>query len=96
MNATSAHNSTARISEKQAFAMTEPNLESTNTLLRVVVALLLRQGSEPLTTLRQQIGLLDELGLGPTEIGKIIGRPAKYVTKELAGLRKGKRKGSAS
>ncbi len=65
--------------------------ESTNRLLRVVIALLLRQGLEPLSTLRQQIEMLDGLGLGPTEIAKIIGRSTTYVSKELAGIRKGKR-----
>jgi hypothetical protein len=66
----------------------ESGVESTNRLLRVVIALLLRQGLEPLSTLRQQIELLDGLGLGPTEISKIIGRSTTYVTKELAGIRK--------
>lgn len=73
--------------------MSEGSLESTNQLLRVVIALLLRQGMEPLSTLRQQIALLDSLSLGPTEISKIIGRSTTYVTKELAGLRKSKKGG---
>jgi hypothetical protein len=69
----------------------ETGVESTNRLLRVVVALLLRQGLEPLSTLRQQIEMLDGLGLGPTEISKILGRSTTYVSKELAGLRKSKK-----
>lgn len=79
------------IGVKEVRKMDESEIESTNRLLRVVVALLLRQGMEPLSTLRQQIELLEGLGLGPTEIGKIIGRPTNYVTKELAGIRKSKK-----
>ncbi len=58
--------------------------------LDVVIALLLkdlRQDDRPLT-LREQIAVLNDLGVGPAEIGQIIGRPNKYVSKELAGLRK--------
>lgn len=71
--------------------MEENSVESTNRLLRVVIALLLRQGLEPLSTLRQQIELLNGLGLGQTEISKILGRSTTYVSKELAGIRKSKR-----
>jgi hypothetical protein len=71
--------------------MEENGTESTNRLLRVVIALLLRQGLEPLSTLRQQIEMLDGLGLGPTEISKILGRSTTYVSKELAGIRKAKK-----
>lgn len=74
--------------------MSEENeTESTNRLLRVVVALLLRQGLEPLSTLRQQIEMLNGLGLGQTEIAKILGRSVTYVSKELAGIRKKAKKG---
>jgi hypothetical protein len=75
--------------------MDADKLESTNRLLRVIIALLLRGNGEQAPKLREQIKFLDEVGIGPTEIGKIIGRPVGYVTKELAGLRKtpkGKRK----
>ena len=71
--------------------MEESELESTNRLPRVVIALLLRQGLEPLSTLRQQIEMLNGLGLGATEISKILGRSSTYVSKELAGIRKAKR-----
>ncbi len=42
-------------------------------------------------SLREQIKLLDAAGLGPTEIGRIVDRPAKSVTSELARIR-GKKK----
>lgn len=64
--------------------------ESTNQLLRVIIALLLEQ-SESHSTLKQKVAFLDRAGLGPTEIGKILGRTTTHISKELAGLRKGKR-----
>jgi hypothetical protein len=68
--------------------MDKNNLESTNKLLRVIVALLLRKKDEQTLTLRQQIELLDGLGMKPAEIGEIIGRTNTYINKELSGLRK--------
>lgn len=67
--------------------------ESTNRLLRVVVALLLRQLDDGSLSLRQQIEILSGLGLGATEIGKTLGKTTTHVSKELAGLRKRKKKG---
>lgn len=72
--------------------MDEKGFESTNRLLRVVIALLLRGNGEQSQTLRDQIKFLDGLAIGPTEIAKIIGRPVGYVTKELAGIRKMQRR----
>jgi len=69
------------------------NLDATNGLLRVVIALLLRQMGEQKISLREQVGMLDDLGVKPSEIAKIVGRSNTYVSKELAGIRKGKRKG---
>ena len=66
-------------------------MESTNQLLRVIIALLLDQ-SESHSTLKKKIELLDRAGMGPTEIGKVLGRTTTHVTKELAGLRKEKKK----
>jgi hypothetical protein len=51
----------------------------------------LPQPKEP-RSLRDQIKLLDAAGLGPTEIGRIVDRPAKSVASELARIR-GKKKG---
>jgi hypothetical protein len=63
--------------------------ESTNQLLRVIIALLLEQ-SESHSTLKEKVAFLDRSGMGPTEIGKVLGRTKTHVTKELAGLRKKK------
>lgn len=68
--------------------MDNHSLESTNKLLRVIVALLLRQQNQEITTLRQQIEVLSGLGLKPAEIAEILGRSNKYVNKELSGIRK--------
>jgi hypothetical protein len=64
--------------------------ESTNQLLRVIIALLLEQ-SESHSTLKQKVAFLDRSGMGPTEIGKVLGRTTTHISKELAGLRKGKK-----
>jgi hypothetical protein len=65
---------------------------STNRLLGVMIALLLRQGREGPPSLRQQVQTLDDLGLRPSEIASILGRSATYVNKELTGIRKAKKK----
>lgn len=65
--------------------------ESTNRLLKVIIALLLRQKSENTVTLRQQIEILNDLGLRPVEMAQILGRTNTYVGKELAGIRKGRK-----
>jgi hypothetical protein len=65
--------------------------ESTNQLLRVIIALLVEQ-SESLSTLKQKVAFLDRAGLGQTEIGRVLGRTTTHIGKELAGLRKAKKK----
>jgi hypothetical protein len=72
--------------------MTGIGQESTNRLLKVVIALLLRREEKSVQTLRQQIGILDDLGLRPAEISEIIGRTSNYVNKELAGIRKARKR----
>jgi len=72
--------------------MGENELESTNRLLRVIVALLIRRREEPVLTLRQQIEILSDLGTKPTEISKILGRTNTYINKELVGIRRNKKK----
>lgn len=73
--------------------MSENDIESTNRLLRVIIALLLRKNEKAASSsLRQQIEFLEELGIGASEIAKIIGRSTTYVSKELAGIRKAARK----
>lgn len=43
-------------------------------------------------SLREQIRLLDAVGLAPSEIARIVGRPAKSVNSELARIRAGAKK----
>ena len=71
--------------------MDKNTLESTNKLLRVIVALLLRRKDEQTLTLRQQIEILNDLGIKPTEISEIIGRTNTYINKELFELRKSRK-----
>lgn len=72
--------------------MDKNTLESTNKLLRVIVALLLRRKDEQTLTLRQQIEILNDLGIKPTEISEIIGRTNTYINKELFELRKSRKR----
>lgn len=64
--------------------------ESTNRLLRVMIALLLRRDGEQALNVRQQIEILNRLNVRPAEIAQILGRTPTHVNKELTGLRKGK------
>jgi hypothetical protein len=66
------------------------DMESTNQLLRVIISLLLHQ-SESFKTLRQKVDFLDQAGMKPTEIAKLVGRTNTYVNKELAGIRKARK-----
>lgn len=68
--------------------MDKNTLESTNKLLQVIVALLLKRKNPDTLTLRQQIKILNNLGLKPLEIAEILGRSNIYVNKELFELRK--------
>ncbi len=66
----------------------DSNVISTNKLLRVVIALLVRQNEEGGTSLKRQIEILNDLGLRPVEIAETLGRSSTYVNKELTTLRK--------
>ena len=68
--------------------MDKSALESTNEILRVIVALLLRRKVDRSLTLRQQIETLDDLGIKPAEIAEILSRTNTYINKELSGIRK--------
>jgi hypothetical protein len=63
-------------------------IESTNKLLRVIIALILKRKDADTFTLRQQIEILNDLGLKPLEIAEILGRRNIYINKELSKLRK--------
>ncbi len=68
------------------------NLEkSTNKLLKVIVALLLRGRNEETPSLRSQIEFLHDLGLKPVEIAEILGRTNTHINKELSGIRKARK-----
>lgn len=71
--------------------MDKNTLESTNKLLRVIVALLLKRKDADTLTLRQQIEILNDLGLKPLEIAEILGRSNIYINKELFELRKSRK-----
>jgi hypothetical protein len=64
--------------------------ESTNQLLRVIIALLLEQ-SESFSTLKQKVAFLDGIGLRPVDIAKVLGKTNTHITKELTGIRKARR-----
>ena len=70
------------------------SLQSTNKLLMVIIALLLRRKDAEILTLRQQIELLTDLGIRPAEIAEILGRTNSYVNKELSGIRKNRKEKS--
>ena len=61
--------------------------ESTDRLLRVIISLLLRQKKEDTLNLKQQIEILNDLGLKPLEIAEILGRSNIYINKEIYKLR---------
>lgn len=69
--------------------MNEKTLQETNKLLKVMIALLVRGNKQdnPLS-LRDQIGILSDLGLAPSDIADILGRSGNYVNKELSEIRK--------
>ena len=74
--------------------MTENDLQSTNKLLMVIIALLIKRKEENTLTLRQQIELLSDLGIKPVEIAEILGRTNTYINKELSGIRKDRKEKS--
>jgi hypothetical protein len=73
---------------------TNEDFSEINKRLGVMIALLLR--SIPATgekmSLHDQVDLLSELGMRPKDIAEILGRTPGYVTKELATIRKSKKK----
>lgn len=68
--------------------MNANELETTNKLLKVIVALLLRGKDERSLKLRERIEILDELGVKPVVIAEILGRTNTHISKELVGIRK--------
>ncbi len=68
--------------------MSEKIEQETNRLLKVMIGLLARNKQDKIATLRDQIGVLTDLGLAPSDIAEILGRSGNYVNKELSELRK--------
>jgi hypothetical protein len=69
-------------------------LQQLNKNIEVVIALLLRtvsRDTNPLP-LKDQIAILDGLGLRPTSIADIVGKTRTHVNKELVGIRRAARK----
>lgn len=67
--------------------MTSDAMESTNRLLKVIIAVLIR-GGEKQMPLKQQIETLSSLGMRPIEIAEILGKTSTHINKELSGIRK--------
>ncbi len=79
----------------------EENIEKSTLLelnkrLGVVISLLLRmvQKDERSISLKEQVRILDDLGMRPRDIAEILGRSQPHINKELVGLRKEKNKKS--
>jgi hypothetical protein len=54
----------------------------------LLISLILHQAAGP--SIKERATLLQELGLSPSQIGKLIGRPANYVSALLGTKRKKK------
>ncbi len=67
--------------------MSSDSMESTNRLLKVIIAVLIR-GGEKQMPLKQQIETLRSLRLRPVEIAEILGKTSTHINKELSGIRK--------
>ena len=72
--------------------MASDSMESTNRLLKVIIAVLIR-GGEKQMPLKQQIETLWSLGLRPVEIAEILGKTSTHINKELSGIRKQTKRG---
>jgi hypothetical protein len=79
------------------FAPPDPQLKELQQLnknIEVVIALLLRtvsRDTNPLA-LKDQIAILNGLGLRPASIADIVGRTGSHVNKELVGIRRAAKK----
>jgi hypothetical protein len=69
------------------------SMESTNRLLKVIIAVLIRGGEKEMP-LRQQIETLSSLGVRPVEIAEILGKTSTHINKELSGIRNKTKRGA--
>jgi hypothetical protein len=67
--------------------------QSTDRLLKVIIALLVREPDKELAPLKRQIEILSNLGMRPVEIAETLGRTQTHINKELAGIRKSSKRG---
>jgi hypothetical protein len=74
--------------------MPSDSMESTNRLLKVIIAVLIR-GGERQMPIKQQIETLSTLGLRPVEIAEILGKTSTHINKELSGIRKQTKRGKS-
>lgn len=65
---------------------------STNKLLMVMIALLVRQKEEHSISLKRQVEILKDLGMRPVDIAETLGKTSTHINKELSGLRKNARR----
>lgn len=65
--------------------MSSEVLDNINRNLEVIVGLLIRstQGTDG-ATLRDRIVLLDELGMRPKDIARVLGKSSTHINKELS------------
>jgi hypothetical protein len=68
--------------------MVSQDMDSTNRLLKVIIALMLRPREDKALSLKQQIEVLHGLGIGPSDIAEILGKTGGHINKELSGIRK--------
>jgi len=68
-------------------------IKQLNRNMEVVIALLLRLISRENVglSLKEQIGILDDLGVRPVSIARMVGRTPKHVGKELVGIRRARK-----
>lgn len=71
-----------------------PQLNELNRRLGVIISLLLRSVPQENAglSLREQINILNDLGVRPRDIAEFLGRTPTHINKELVGIRKGKRR----
>jgi hypothetical protein len=79
--------------EKRASNQPANELQSTNRLLKVVIALLVREPDKEVAPLKRQIEILANLGMRPVEIAETLGKTQTHINKELAGIRKSSKRG---
>lgn len=78
--------------KKTPIGLSNELLTELNKRIGVMISLLLRivQQEKSSISLKDQVRILDNLGLRPRDIAAILGRTPTYINKELVGIRKQK------